>query len=371
MSQLSICLSLFVAIVVCHISALADDPVVQLPPQQVAAIRDAVRVEMERQQLVGLAVGILQNGEVVFTQGYGYAQLEQRTLLTPQTVINWASNSKPVMAVLALQLVEQGRLDLDADVRQYVPEFPEKTGVVTTRHLLCHQSGLPHYTNGQVIPSPGRRTAQQELDPLQAIKRFDQSPLMFPPGAKMDYSSHAYVLLSAVVQRAGKAPIAQQLQDRIVTPLRLASFQMDLPTNFQPNWATGYELNDQQQLTVTAEVSHAWKHGAGAYKSHVADFSRWAEALLNQRLLGEKTQRLMWTPQQTNMGKTTEYGLGVSVEGTGERLKISHNGSQQETKTRMVLYPRQRHGMVVMSNCGHADPGAISTAIYRALSETR
>src|SRR5690606_10775158 len=112
-----------------------------------AAVDRAVEAEMERQELVGVAVGVIQGGKVVYLQGYGLADREKQTPVTTKSVFNWASNSKPFAAVLAMQLAEKKKLDLDADVRDYVPEFPDKRARITARHLLDHQSGIPHYGN--------------------------------------------------------------------------------------------------------------------------------------------------------------------------------------------------------------------------------
>ena len=171
-----------------------------LTKPQAEAVDEGVQAEMERQKLVGVAVGVIREGEIVYLQGYGLADRELGVKVTQQTVFNWASNSKPLAAVLAMQLVEAKKLDLEADVRQYVPEFPAKGQTITTRHLLCHQSGIPHYSNGLIVPTPGRyRTRLPFLDPLLALDHFRASPLLFKPGEKDSYSSYAYILLSAVV----------------------------------------------------------------------------------------------------------------------------------------------------------------------------
>ena len=171
-----------------------------------------------------------------------------------------------------------------------------------------------------------------------------------------------------MVQAAGEEPIADQLSKRIVEPLKLNSFQLDLPFTGQENWSRGYRLRGEKQVLLKDE-SHAWKHGAGAYKSNVQDFATFAVALMKAKLLKSKTSMQMMTPQSTSDGKATTMGLGVYVAGKGKSLKISHNGKQSETRTRLVIFPRQRHGIVVMCNGGHVDPGKITTAIYNALSK--
>jgi serine beta-lactamase-like protein LACTB len=335
--------------------------------EQSAAIDSAVQAEMEKQQAVGVAVGVIEQGKIVYLQGYGLADREAKKPVTINTVFNWASNSKPLAAVAAMQLVDQRLLDLDADVRKYVPEFPDKAKTITTRHLLAHQSGIPHYANGLVLPTLRRYdTPQPYLDPVLALDRFNRSALIFSPGEKQAYSSYAYILLSAVVQRAGQESFTRQVQDRIATPLGMASLTLDVEAKDQPHWSAGYIKSSTGAIVRAKDDANYWKHGAGGYKSNVKDFARWAQALLNHELVSADAERQMWTLQKLTNGSPGTYGLGFVVE-QQNGLKISHNGSQDEVTTRMVLYPESRRGVVVMTNCKFAKPGEISTVIFKAL----
>lgn len=181
----------------------------QLAQNLVEEIESAIFGEIERQQIVGASVGIVIDGKIAFVRGFGLADREKEKPATSKTIYNWASNSKPVMAIAAMQLVEAGKLDLDADIRTYVSEFPEKDGVVTTRFLMCHQSGIPHYTNGRIVPlnSSTPDDPLAELDPVVALGRFGGSPLLYKPGEGFSYSSYAYVLLSAVVSERENNPL--------------------------------------------------------------------------------------------------------------------------------------------------------------------
>ena len=350
-------------------TAAAQSTVNKLGEEDAAAVDEAVAEQIEEQGLVGVAVGLLHGGEIVYLKGYGLADRERRTPVTTATVFNWASNSKPLCAVAAMQLVEQERLDLDADIRSYVPEFPNHDARITMRELLCHQSGIPHYSNGRIVPGAKRNPRTRPLtDPIYALDMFSDSPLLFTPGKKTSYSSYAYILASAVVQRAGEESFAEQVQARIAGPLGMKSLQVDVATDGQPHWATGYMENDDGDVVRAPELANYWKHGAGAYKSNIGDFARWAQALLNRRLLTPQTYREMWRAQPLSSGAPTTWGLGFTVE-QQNGLKISHNGNQDEATSRMVLYPDGHHGIVILTNCGHGNPGAISTAIYKALED--
>ncbi len=339
----------------------------QLRAEKATAVDKAIQAEMARQEVIGVAVGIIQDGQVVYLKGYGQANREKRIPVTTETVFNWASNSKPLTAVAAMQLVDQKLLDLDADVRNYVPEFPDKGKVITSRHLLSHQSGIPHYSNGKVVPTQRQYSTDHSLqDPIVALDKFNQSPLLFNPGEKTSYSSYAYILLSAVVQRAGKAPFSDQIQDRIAKPLALKSLQIDIETKTEPNWATGYIKKDGK-ISPAADMDEYWKQGAGAYKSNIGDFAGWAEALVNHKLVSKEAEKQMWTPQKTSSGETSTYGLGFAFESKGE-LKVAHNGQQTKATSRLVLYPKSGHGVVILSNCEFANLSTFSTAVYSALN---
>jgi serine beta-lactamase-like protein LACTB len=344
-------------------------PTTTLPPRMVAAIDAAIADEMQKQELVGVALGVIHNGKVAYLKGYGLADAQKQTPVTPQTVFNWASNSKVVLAVAAMQLVQQGKLDLDADIRTYLPEFPDKGHTITVRHLLCHQSGIPHYSNGRIVRLTNRRfPPEAELDPVIALNRFAGSPLIFKPGERMEYSSFAYVALSAVVQKAGQQSLLEQIQTRIVRPLDMRSFQLDTPYMGQANWATGYNKNDQGLVAPVSDYAHFWKHGAGGYKSNIADFAAWAEALVNHKLMNHRTEQLMWTRQRTANGQETRNGLGVFVVGSGRDLEVYHGGSQDEARSYMRIFPARRQAVVVLTNCGYADTNKISARVAEILT---
>lgn len=338
----------------------------QLISAQAAAVDNVALAEMEKQNAIGLSVGVVKDSKIAYLKAYGLADREKQTPVTTQTVFNWASNSKPLAAILAMQLVEAKALDLDADIRTYFPEFPDKGAIITTRQLLCHQSGIPHYSNGKIIPTDTTyKTPQPFLDPINSLNKFNRSPLIFAPGTKTDYSSYAYVLLSAVIQRAGKQSFDDQVEQRIAKPLGLKSLQLDLETRDQPHWAAGY-TKDSGEIARAPEEAHYWKHGAGGFKSNIIDFARWAEGLLNRRLVSEASEKAMWTRQTLKSGEPTNFGLGFQV--VADNQQVGHGGSQTEAKSQMLLFPREKSGVVILCNCEFVNPKTVANAVAAALN---
>lgn len=338
-----------------------------LTREQAAAVDAAVEAERLDQEVVGLAIGILRDGRIAYLQGYGLADREAGTPVTTETVFNLASNSKPLAAVAAMQLVDAGLLDLDADFRDYLPEYPDPGAVITTRHLLSHQGGIPHYSNGAVVATERAYTVDQPfLNPEYAMDRFNRSPLLFEPGTDEAYTTYGYIVLSAVVQAAGGIPYGELLEERIARPLGIASLTWDVASDGQTHWAAGYRKNGEGDVVRAPEYAHYWKHGGGGHKMNIHDFARFAEALLNRTLLSEEAERAMWTQQATANGEKTNRGLGFVVDHEPS-FRVAHNGRQNEATSRMVLYPDGNHGIVVITNSRHAVVGRITTAIYRAL----
>ena len=339
----------------------------ELTPSQRKAVDEAVITQMQQQHLVGLSMGIIQDGVVAYTAGYGLADREAGTPVTADTMYRWASISKPLTAVAAMQLVDANNLDLDADVRALVPEFPEQVSPITTRQLLGHLAGVVHYRNGPVVPTQ-RDYAEPHphADVVQALDTFKASPLVSDPGEAFNYSTHGYILASAVVQRAGKERFAWQVKSRIADPLGMQSLQPDYQWVDIPNRAKGYrKLAGMIVASDDSDVS--WKLGGGGWISTIGDLSRFAAGLMGDALLPADAKVAMWTPQRTVDGTATGYGLGFGVSGAGANLKVSHTGAQAKTRTIMSIWPAKRSGVVIMTNSEWVDRDKVMAAITQAM----
>lgn len=353
-----------------EVQAQLPMPASSLDVETASEIDQGVNLEMKKQNLVGAAVGVIDDGKIVYLKGYGFSNRSSQKPFSIQTIANWASNSKPVVALLTMRMVEKRILRLEDRLRKFLPELPPQLDAVTIRHLLCHQSGFPHYSNGKILPlHPPIRLHYGKNDPVFSINRFGGSPLIKDPGEAYSYSSYAYVLLSATVQRAAKEPLWKLIQREFTNPLQMTSFRMDTQTTDQENWATGYTRTAEKNVAIAPEYSNAWKHGAGGYKSNIQDFAKWTLAIMQSNLITKKSRQLMWTPQPTRSGKSTRMGLGVFVTRVNGILQVSHNGSQTEARSQMVFYPTQKKGVVVLTNCSYTNPNKIATTVLETLSK--
>ena len=291
-------------------------PAAAQAPSLEAAVDRAAWAQYEKQNLVGLAVGVVHDGKIAYLSGFGYADKETSTPVNPgKTLFRWASCSKPLTAIAALQLAEAGKLDLDKDVRDYVPEFPDKGTPITVRQLLCHQGGVVHYINGKVVRTKREYDIEHPFaDVVTALDTFKESPLVCKPGEKYSYTTHGYILLSAAVQKAGKEPFADQVRDRIARPLGMDTLQPDYQWKAIPDRAVGYRRKAKDEVVRSTDTDVSWKLGGGGYVSTVEDFAKLAAGLVNHKLVSRKTETAMWTRQKlATGGRDDQLRAGVHL----------------------------------------------------------
>ncbi|MGE0431299.1 MAG: serine hydrolase domain-containing protein [Planctomycetota bacterium] len=343
---------------------LTDDEVL-------ARVRSVAETDFKSQQLVGLAVGVIRTRQFAGAVCLGHEDREANVAVTRDTRFRWASLSKPVTATAAMQLRDAGKLDLDADVRTLVPEFPDpgEGRVITTRQLLCHQSGIVHYANGKVV-----RDFRKQYDSehpfesvINALDYFRLSPLVAAPGTAYNYSTHALILASAVVERAGGQPFWQQVRTRIVEKAKLPTLQPDYQWVDIPHRAVGY-VKRGERIVRGGNTDVSWKLGGGGFISNVDDMAGFAVAMINRQLVSEESERLMWTRQKTSDGKATSAGLGFFISGSGDDLRVSHSGAQEKTRTWMVFLPRRGFGVVLLTNSEYASLGELAGKLLAVLA---
>jgi CubicO group peptidase (beta-lactamase class C family) len=175
--------------------------------------REVVFRFMEAMGTPGLSVAVGMDGDIVWAQGFGYADLENKVAAWPATKFRIASISKPVTAAALGKLMEEGRLDLDAPIQAYVPSFPKKRWPITTRLLAGHLAGIRHYRGSENLSSTHYE------DVLDAIEIFSGDPLVHEPGSAYLYSSYGWNLISAVIQGAAGVPFLDYMRRVVFEPL--------------------------------------------------------------------------------------------------------------------------------------------------------
>jgi len=258
----------------------------------------------------GCAVAVAQHGLTVLSRAYGMADLEHDVPNTPATIFEGGSVSKQFTAAAVILLVLDGKLSLDDDVREYVPEVPDYGATITLRHLLTHTSGLRDWGSVADISGWGRQNrTHTHAHVLDIVSR--QSALNFPPGQEHSYCNTGFNLLAIVVGRVSGIPFAEFSRQRIFEPLGMTNTQWrDDYTRIVKGRSTAYQVNDDR-VSIMRPIEDV--HGNGGILTTVGDLLIWNEALTDGRLGGPEFIRLMHEQGRLNDGRQITYAAGLYI----------------------------------------------------------
>ncbi len=315
-----------------------------------AAISKADKVVkefMKNNKVSGLAIAYGEKGKIVWSAGYGYADLEQNVKVNPAvTLFRIGSVSKPITAYGLGVLVENKKLDLDRDVRDYVPYFPKKRYKITTRQLGGHLAGIRHYKGKEFLSSGYYPTVKEGLD------IFKDDPLMFEPGTRYSYTSYGWNLISAVMENASGEEFLSFMKEKVFKPLGMKSTFADHITPIIKNRSRYYMLRNGEIVNAPF-VDNSYKWAGGGFLSTAEDLIRFGFGHIYPKTVSRKTVVSLWTPQKTSDGKSTNYGIGWNVGRDSKgRVFTGHGGGSVGGTTYFRVYPRKEAVIVVIANMG-------------------
>jgi CubicO group peptidase (beta-lactamase class C family) len=351
----------------------------QLPPQQAGQrvtqerkeagailsgrherVRAAIEKYMAAKNVTGASVAIAQDGKLHFAQGFGYADLENDAPYQAETVNRLASVSKTITAVAVMQLVEAGKIDLDADIRTYVPEFPDKGEKITARHILTHTSGIRHYKPDET----------ENYTPLasvaESLKRFIADPLLHKPGEKFTYSTYAFSLLARAVETTSGLTFKEYLDQRIFQPAGMKASGLEDLRAIVKHRTRGYRRQTDGSMGNSdfSDVSYKW--AGGGMVSTSPDLCRFGTALLTGKLMKPATLAQMWTGQKLNDGTALAQSLGWAIESYNGKPVAMHGGAQPMSRTFLVMVPSDNLVMAILTNYESHDPTQMAIAVRDA-----
>ncbi len=330
-------------------------------------IQREVAEAMTEQGLVGLALAVAVDRELFDARSWGWSDVSGELPVGGETLFRWGSVSKVVTGIVAGKLALEGKLDLDADVRELVPEFPKKPFVVTTRQLLGHLGGIVHYQHMPVVTRVDYGVEFPFRDAVRAIDMFRSAPLIHAPGSTFSYSTHGFVLAGAALERSSELGFQGEVRRLVSEPLQLTTLEMDDPGAPRKQRTKGYRRTADGRVFESGDSNVAWKLAAGGFQSTVSDMARFGGALSDEHFVDEALQNLLFVSQQTAAGRSTGYSLGLSVSEGAGRLFVSHGGAQRRTRTHLLVAPREGLAVALMCNTESANLQELATDIMRVL----
>ena len=348
-----------IALVVCPAFATASSaqpmPAAAAPATRydygaaVDSARRVARAILEDNQLPGLSLAIGVDSRIVHSEGFGFANLENRVPVSPSTRMRIGSISKPVTAAAMAQLVDRGRLDLDAEIQQYVPDFPAKRWPITVRQVAGHIAGIRHYRADENL------SARRYATVTDGLAIFADDSLLFEPETDYSYSSYGWNLLSAVVEGAAGVPFLEFMRREVFEPLGLRSIVAEHTDSILEWRSDFYERGDDGRLLRAPYVDNSYKWAGGGFISNTEDLVRFAFAHLDGEFLKPETVAELWTDQRTRSGEETNYGIGWRSErDEAGRHIVSHTGGSVGGRAVLIIYPAERVVVAMASNGGHA-----------------
>ncbi len=308
----------------------------------------------------GCAVAVVERGRVILARGYGLADLDRQTPITPRTVFEIASLSKQFTAASVLLLAERGRLSLNDDVRRYLPELPRYDATITLNHLLHHTSGLPSYIDLLVRSGKRYQDVTTDADALAALA--GQPRLEFPPGAAFKYSDTGYFLLSLVVRRATGKTLREFAAENLFAPLGMSDTQiLDDSTRRIPRRAAAY--SPAAGGGFQGNESNWEQTGDGAVNTTVLDLARWDGNFYSGAVGGKTLIDAMTTPGSLAGGRPLSYGGGLFLDRFHGLRRVRHPGSWGGYCAELMRLPDQGLSVITLCNLGSADPTGLSERV--------
>jgi CubicO group peptidase (beta-lactamase class C family) len=351
-NRFSLCLAI---IFVSQYVALAQD--------HAAKIQELLTVAQKYRQFNGTVL-VAENGKVVYKGAYGAANMEWNIPNTADTRFRLGSITKQFTATVIMQLVEQGKIKLDAKLSDYLPDYRKDTGSkVTIHHLLTHTSGIPSYTS-----QPGffENVSRNPYKVDEFVKKYASGDLEFEPGSKYTYNNSGYFLLGAIIEHVTGKPYEQVLKENIFDPLGMKNTGYDHYGTIIPKRAAGY-IKTAGGYANAPYLDMSIPYAAGSLYSTVEDLYLWDQALYTDKLLTEQSKTLMYKPF------LNDYAYGWVVTNASFKQNdqpvpvITHNGGINGFSTNIVRFPKEKNLIVLLDNSNSEYIDRLSDSIAKII----
>jgi serine beta-lactamase-like protein LACTB, mitochondrial len=301
---------------------------------------------------VSIAVGVDQ--QLVWAEGFGYANIENRAAVTPMTKFRVGSIAKPLTSIAMALLYEQGLLDLDVPIQEYVSYFPVKEkGAITLRLLASHRAGIRHY-----LPDGSDNLITKHYDDAKdGLEVFMDDPLIAVPGDRYSYTSHGYNLLGVILQEASGQDFVSLMREQVFSPLRLTATVADHTDYIIENRAAPYTRREDGRLRNAPYVDNSYKWPSGGFLSTPSDLVKFGFGVFNGSIIKNETLELLLSPPIMPNGEIADQNYGLGWMQFGEWY--GHTGGSVGGNTLFMVHPEHHVVVAVVCNltgCLDANP---------------
>jgi len=321
---------------------------------------DYLFAQWDRPDSPGVAVVIVKDGEVVYQHGYGTANLELGTPITPRTSFDVASAAKQFTGMALAMLIEQHKISLDDDIHQYLPEVPDFGKLITIGNLVHHTSGLRDWPETLALAGidlGGEITLDTILEMVRRQRELD-----FPPGQEHLYSNTGYNLLAAAIAKVSGSPFADWTDANIFRPLGMTHTRVCVdPRELVPNRAESYAPAGGRRWRRV--VSQLAAQGSSSLFITAEDMGKWLLNFDSGKVGGKKAIQLMQQPGKLNSGGRVDYGFGVALGTCRGNRMIVHTGGWSGYRSAVLWLPEKRLAVGLLSNAANLNSQATAQKV--------
>ena len=297
----------------------------------------------------GCAVLVARGGEVIYRKAFGMADLELKVAMVPENVFRIASLTKQFTAVAILQLHEKGLLNIDDDIKKYIPDFPS-TEKITIANLASHTSGIQNIYEA-IVPKGITRKSSTPAELVELIKSF---PSDFKPGTSYHYSNSGYILLGYIIERVSGKSYEQYISDNIFKPLKMERAYYDHLETIVPGRASGY-ANSANEFANANFLDQSFPYAAGALMMSVDDMFKWNKGLYTYTIIKKETLEKAFTPFTLADGHKSTYSFGWGLGPFMGSPSRQHGGGIEGFSTFVIYLPLEDVFALAFSNLERAD----------------
>ena len=329
-----------------------------------AKLADQLMARYDRGDTPGGVISVFRDGNTIFSRAYGMANLSYDIPFAVDTRTNIGSTSKQFTAFAIMLLAEDGKLSLDDDIREHIPELPDFGETITVRHIITHTSGLREFLN--ILIMSGRRLDHGDfIDRKELIRIVQRQPaLQNSPGAEWNYNNTAFGLAAVIVERISGQPFHEFMQDNVFTPLQMTrSMVRPSPEHIVRHRSDGYLPRPDGTYVEVADLGGAV--GAGGIYSTVADLQKWVENFSDPKIGSPEIFEQMMTSYILTDGEPTRYGFGLTIDEQGGLKRVQHGGADVAHRSMLAYYPEINAGITTQSNNASFD-GSIAFRLAEA-----
>ena len=330
-------------------------------PEQLA---DQLLSAYDGEDSPGAVVSVFKDGKTIFSRAYGMANLSYGIPFEVDTRTNIGSTSKQFTAFAVMLLVERGKLSLDDDVREHIPELPDLGETVTVRHLLTHTSGYREFLN--LLRMTGRRLDHGDfIDRKELISIVQRQPaLQNSPGSEWNYNNTAFGLAAVIVERISGMTFPEFMAENVFGPIGMTRTMVrPSPEHIVEGKAEGYTPADDGTYREIGDLGGAI--GAGGIYATVGDLQKWVENFSSAAVGSKQIFEQMMTSYVLINGDSTGYGFGLMIDEQRGLTRVHHGGADVAHRSMLAYYPEIDAGITTQSNNASFD-GSIAFRLAEA-----